>query len=251
MKVSIFPLSKTLKFNPYTLKPVKNVKKKNFLKKRKIKKKRNFLLKFKKAISFSYTLFNLNHKSPIYKLRRFLLKVNIKSAKFSEKVKLVQKLTGFNLVKTKINLLDDGGISHTSFNNDIITSKSKKKLLKFFLTITITANNIFINLIKYLKKQFKTVKFWSAGMFEFGSSKKKIKFSISVLLKKVRLLLKNLKIYAIKILAPKHLNKYIFRQFSRLMYKPKFYIYSSFKIFNGCKSKKKRRKKRLRFRYFR
>jgi len=109
-----------------------------------------------------------------------------------------------------------------------------------------------MNLSKYLKKNvFKTVKFWSAGMFDFICSKTKLKFAISAMLKEVKIQLKQLKIYTIKIKAPKYLNKYIFKQLSRLLYKPKFFIYSSFKIFNGCRSQKKRRKKRLKFRFFR
>jgi hypothetical protein len=109
-----------------------------------------------------------------------------------------------------------------------------------------------MNLAEYLKKKkFKTVKFWSAGFFDFVCSKTKLKFAIGAMLKEVKLQLKKLKLYTIKINAPRYLNKYIFRQLKGLRYKPKFYIFSSFKIFNGCRSSKKRRKKRLRFRIFR
>ncbi len=236
----------------------KSLKKKIFYKK-KLKKNFNFIKK-KKKLSLVYKIFSLNSQSFFYKLRRKILKNFLK---FKEQQ---------NFLKLKLKLKQLHFLNATEFflNKDLIVNKKEKELIasehisldsqsllpkkkvKFFLSITIHSNNIFMNLSKYLKKKvFKTVKFWSAGMFDFICSKTKLKFAISAMLKEVKIQLKQLKIYTIKIKAPKYLNKYIFKQLSRLLYKPKFFIYSSFKIFNGCRSQKKRRKKRLKFRFFR
>lgn len=246
------------------LKPVKSshfskklFKKKIFYKK-KLKKNFNFIKK-KKKLSLVYKIFSLNNQSFFYKLRRKILKNFLKFKEQQNILKLKLKLKQLYFLNNsdifsykallKKKEMKVSALDSTSLDSQILLLKKK---VKFFLSITIHSNNIFMNLSKYLKKNFfKTVKFWSAGMFDFICSKTKLKFGISAMLKEVKIQLKQLKIYTIKIKAPKYLNKYIFKQLSRLLYKPKFFIYSSFKIFNGCRSQKKRRKKRLKFRFFR
>ena len=223
------------------------LKKKSFLKK-KIKKFLNFLKK-KKKLNITYKIFSLNNHSILYKLKRKIIKKFFKAKLHQDFLKLNIKLKRLFLLSTNIQKIS--ALPELKKDLNSINGNSLKKV-KFFLSITIHSNNIFMNLAKYLKKKtFKTVKFWSAGMFDFICSKKKLKFAISAMFKEVKNQLKQLKIYTIKINAPKYLNKYIFRQLRHLHYKTKLYIYSSFKIFNGCRSSKKRRKKRLRFRFFR
>jgi len=234
----------------------KSFKKKIFFKK-KIKKHFN-LIKKKKKLSLIYKIFSLNNQSFFYKLRRKILKNFLKIKEQQNFLKLKLKLKQLHFL-TDTNIVFDDVLKKKEqqlYISDDYNSKSiqtfVQKKVKFFLSITIHSNNIFLNLSKHLKKNFfKTVKFWSAGMFDFICSKTKLKFAISAMLKEIKIQLKRLKIYTIKIKAPKYLNKYIFKQLSRLLYKPKFFIYSSFKIFNGCRSQKKRRKKRLKFRFFR
>jgi hypothetical protein len=258
------------KFNVKGIKllPIKAGKASNFLKKslkkkffnqKKLKKNFNFIKK-KKKLSLLYKIFSLNNQSFFYKLRRKILKNFLKSKekqnilKLKLKLKQLHFLNDKDIFKSRVLLIDkkDNEFLPSDYQPIALQAPHLKKKIKFFLSITIHANNIFMNLAKYFKKNiFKTVKFWSAGMFDFICSKTKLKFAISAMLKEVKSQLKQLKIYTIKIKAPKYLNKYIFKQLSRLLYKPKFFIYSSFKIFNGCRSQKKRRKKRLKFRFFR
>lgn len=258
------------KFNPQGVKstPLKVIKPFKFSKvgksslKKKIIYKKNLknisiFLKKKKKLSIIYKIFSLNNLSIYYRLRRKLFKKKLKLQYPKGFLKLRFSLKRLHFLNDTNSVLKFSNLLKTSETISLDTIKEHKfseikNNFKFFLSITIHSNNIFINLSKYLKKKiFKTVKFWSAGMFDFICSKTKLKFAISAMFKEVKIQLKQLKIYTIKIKAPKYLNKYIFRQLSRLSYKPKFFIYCSFKIFNGCRSQKKRRKKRLRFRFFR
>lgn len=250
------PIKQKLNIKGIALLPLKIIKSSNFskklLKKKFFYKKKFNLIKKKKKLSVVYKIFSLNKHSFFYKLRRKIIKKFFKKKEHQNFLKLKLKLK-------QLHFLDDSLIRNITSKSIVgfepstsVLPMADKKKVKFFLSITLHANNIFMNLSKYLKKNiFKTVKFWSAGMFDFLCSKTKLKFAISVMLKEVKMQLKRLKLYTIKIKAPKYLNKYIFKQLVRLLYKPKFYIYSSFKIFNGCRSQKKRRKKRLKFRFFR
>lgn len=227
------------------------------------KKKKLFFKLKKKKLNVVYKIFNLRKYSIIYKLRRKIIKLKFKRLdldavkflnffKFNNSWVSIKSKQNVKQIPTpvspELNFEIETAIPH-SLNT--VASVEEVKPSKFFLSLTVHSNNIFINLSSPIKKKLRTVKFWSAGMFDFICSKKKIKFALFTMLKTVRFQLKRTPLYTLKIKAPKHLNKYIYRQLSFLRYKPKFYIYSSFKIFNGCRSKKKRRKKRLRFRFFR
>jgi hypothetical protein len=228
---------------------VKNLKKKIVLKKK-------FKIKYttlkKKKLNIIYKNFCLGNRSLLYKLNRKLLTKKLLLQSMDSFLKLKFRLKKLSLVSNNnffLRLVNFIPV-FTPINTRHEKKKNKKKF-KFCLSITIHSNNIFINLAKYSNRTFNTVKFWSAGLFDFVCSKTKLKFAISTMFKEIKIKLKKLKIYIIKIKAPKHLNKYIFKQLSRLLYKSKFLIYSSFKIYNGCRSSKKRRKKRLKFRFFR
>ena len=223
------------------------------LKKKIIFKKKKYNILKKKKLNVIYKNFSLENHSLLYKLSRKIVKKKLLLQKFEILVKLKMKFNKLNFIKTNhiyIYLIQFLNNPLKILNKSII-ARPKKVLVRFCLNITVHSNNIFINLAKYVKRIFKTVKYWSAGFFDFICSKTKLKFAISVILKEVKIKIKKLKIYIIKINAPKYLNKYIFKQLARLFYKSKFLIYSSFKIFNGCRSSKKRRKKRLKFRFFR
>lgn len=130
----------------------------------------------------------------------------------------------------------------------IIFKKVKKKYLLF---INIQSNNVFINFLEYKKKELKILYFWSSGFFKLHCTKRKLKFVIYTLLKEIKKRLKYISFYFIKIFCANFLHKYLYKNFKKLFFKSKFIIFTSFKIFNGCRSKKKRRKKHLKFRVLR
>ena len=132
----------------------------------------------------------------------------------------------------------------------------KKNDYKFILNFNLRRNNIFINLVRYkkektLKKSFTNIKFWSTGLFGLTCSRKRIRFTIITFLKIIRAQLNKLKLYLIKISGPKFYVKLTYKCLKRLSYKSKYIIINSFKIFNGCRFRKMRRKKHLKFPIFR
>lgn len=143
-----------------------------------------------------------------------------------------------------------------SLNSNKIKSSLKKNDYKFILNLNLRMNNIFINLVRYkkrktLKKSFTNIKFWSTGLFGLTCSKKRIKFTIVTFLKIIRKELNKLKLYLIKITGPKFYVKLTYKNLRRLSYKSKYIIVNSFKIFNGCRFRKMKRKKHLKFTIYR
>ena len=118
------------------------------------------------------------------------------------------------------------------------------------LHVSVHSNNIFINFLKYSKihKRLLVIKFWSTGLLKLHCTKRQLKFTLYTLLKEIRLQLKALPIFIIKIMCAPFLYKHLYKMFKKLNFKANFIIYNSFKIFNGCRNKKKRRKKHLKFR---
>ncbi len=140
--------------------------------------------------------------------------------------------------------------------NTNIKSSLKKNDYKFILNFNLRRNNIFINLVRYkkhknLKKSFTNIKFWSTGLFGLTCSRKRIRFTIITFLKIIRAQINKLKLYLIKISGPKFYVKLTYKCLKRLSYKSKYIIINSFKIFNGCRLRKMRRKKHLKFPIFR
>ena len=180
------------------------------------------------------------------KRKKKLFKKNLKKKiNIFLKLFLLDKYSLFNLIERK--------------KKKILLIKNLKKKLnfkynlkqnKFLLHISVRANNIFVNLLKYSKSKKKliVIKFWSTGIFKLHCTKRQLKFTLYTLLKDIKQQLKNSYIYIIKILCAPFLHKHLYNTLKILSYKSSFIIYSSFKIFNGCRNKKKRRKKHLKFR---
>lgn len=150
-------------------------------------------------------------------------------------------------------LLDQYSLIHF-----IKLKKKKKKLkvklkskVKYLLFINIHSNNIFINFLRSKNKKVKLIKFWSSGIFQLNCTKRKLKFVASTLLKEIKKKLKSISFYIIKIFCAQFLHKFLYKNFKKFSFKSKFIVFTSFKIFNGCRSKKKRRKKHLKFRVLR
>jgi hypothetical protein len=231
-------------------------KKKFFLRKKKFLKKKNSRKKFffkKKKLDIFNKCLVLNNRSLLFELKRKIVKKKIILYQLQTFLKLkfyLKKLyLNSNIFDSNLKLKPKNLLINSNESKILKPNRLKRKLI---LDINIQSNNIFLTISKHLKKNiFKTVKFWSIGSFNLLCSKAKLKFTISVFLKEIKFQIKGHHIFAIKVKSPKYLNKYILKQFRRLLFKPRFFIYPSFKIFNGCRSKKKRRKKRLRFRYFR
>ena len=137
----------------------------------------------------------------------------------------------------------------------ILKKKKKKKKLKkkvkYLLFVSIRSNNIFINFFRSKNNKVTLINFWSSGVFQLHCTKRKLKFVTYTLLKEITNKLKGISFYIIKIFCAQFLHKFLYKNFKKLFLKSKFIIFTSFKIFNGCRSKKKRRKKHLKFRILR
>ena len=121
----------------------------------------------------------------------------------------------------------------------------------YYITIKITPNNVFCNL---KTKKNKTLIVLSAGILKIKTSKKKMKFAIKIIIPKF---LKNLKKIVnnkktiVNISGPKKIRKNILKQFFKTLIKTKLiFNIKEKKCFNGCRAKKKRRKKRKGLRIF-
>lgn len=134
-----------------------------------------------------------------------------------------------------------------------------KKILNFFNTrnrykkilIRLTQNNIFCTLTN---NKHKTLLTSSSGKYKIKTSKKKLKFTSKIILKSFLKQIKD-KILKSKLLisvvAPKNLKKKIVSQLQENIKTKNFFIdISDKKIFNGCRPKKQKRKKRKGLRIF-
>lgn len=123
-----------------------------------------------------------------------------------------------------------------------------------YIFIRLTQNNIFITFFNFITK--KIIKKMSCGRMRLKSSKKKIKFNLNIILNKINSLIKKyfyfVKNVIFKIIAPRYFKKKIYKFFFfSINYNSHIiYIFDSNKAFNGCRVKKKRRKKRNFFRIF-
>lgn len=135
-----------------------------------------------------------------------------------------------------------------------------KKILHFFNTknvykkifIRLTQNNIFCTLTNNKNKILLTS---SSGKYKIKTSKKKIKFSSAIVLKsflnEVKKRIINGKIL-INIISPKNLRKKIVREFYNSVKKNRNFFINIHhkKVFNGCRPRKQKRKKRKGLRIF-
>ena len=200
----------------------KKLKKKVIYKKKTKKKFFKILLKKKrKKLNVFYKMFNLEFYSIFYK--KMLLRARAQKKRKKDLLSISKK--------KKL--------------------KKKKEKRKFILNFFIRVNNIFINLVMYYKRKYINIKFWSAGIFDLVCSKKRIKFVITNILKNLKLILKKIKLYIIQIKGPKYFTKILYKNLKKFAYKSSYIFICSFKIFNGCRFKKLKRKKHLKYRAIR
>jgi ribosomal protein S11 len=128
----------------------------------------------------------------------------------------------------------------------------KEKEISYIINIRVTPNNIFCNFINNVKK--KTILVSSAGIYKLNVSKKKLKFLSKIIIQNFIKKLKNIqldKTILLKIIGPIKTRKFIIKQFKNLLRKNNLIINSkALKCFNGCRPKKKRKKKQKGLRIF-
>jgi hypothetical protein len=127
------------------------------------------------------------------------------------------------------------------------------KKIPLLIVVKVTANNIFCVFSKFKKKE--TLFLASSGKFKIRTSKRKLKLSIKLILKKFILRIRRVvkqKLIIIRVKSPKKIKKIILRYFIRNLKKTKRLILQivAKKTFNGCRVQKKRRKKRKGLRVF-
>jgi hypothetical protein len=93
------------------------------------------------------------------------------------------------------------------------------------------------------------MKFWSTGLFDLVCSKKRMRFVITNFLKEIKKQIKKLKIYIISISGSKFFLKFFYKNLKRYSFQPKYLFFNSYKIFNGCRFRKVKRKKHLKYKY--
>ena len=128
----------------------------------------------------------------------------------------------------------------------------KNKFLKYKIFIKIRQNNVFCTLINIQTNNILLVA--SAGKLKLNVSKKKLFFLqkkiVFKFLKKVRFILRSYKSpIIVEFISPLKLRRRISKYLKFLLRKKRtlFLSFRSLKILNGCRPKKKKRKKGLRF----
>jgi hypothetical protein len=140
-------------------------------------------------------------------------------------------------------------VSNISFQK--LFNPKVKKAKK--INIRIVPNNIFVTLQSLKKKQ--VIFNISAGKIKQHVSKKSLKYKSKIILpavlKKIKTKIKIREIIIIQLNCPRMLKKRILR-IIKDTYKDNyiFFILDKKKVFNGCKTKKQKRKKRKGFRIF-
>ena len=174
-------------------------------------------------------------------LKKFKDKKTFKT-KLERKTQNIKKLGKLILKKTKY-------FKRKKFRK-IFKFLSRK--IKYNINIKITPNNIFC-ILKDNNKN-KTILLISAGILHLKISKKKLKFVNKILIQnfidKINKKLKQ-KTCIVKISGPKKITKFISKKLILSLIKTKLLInILNKKIFNGCRAKKARKKKRKGLRVF-
>jgi ribosomal protein S11 len=141
-------------------------------------------------------------------------------------------------------------------NNYILKNNSQKilnyKNPKYLINIKIIPNNIFCVLRDLVEKQTKV--FISGGLLKLNVSKKKHKFLLKIIIENfINRICKQLQnsLCILTVVGPIKIKKQAIRFLVRGLKSVKLLINPiEKKVFNGCRAKKKKRKKRLRFRIF-
>lgn len=129
---------------------------------------------------------------------------------------------------------------------------TKKNTVKYHININVTPNNIFCTLKNLNKK--KIVLIGSSGKYKLNISKKTLKFKQKIIILNFieeikKYLKKNLSI--VYLTGPIKIRKNIIKQISLLLKNYRFLIkIKELKSFNGCRPKKKKRKKQKGLRIF-
>ena len=129
---------------------------------------------------------------------------------------------------------------------------SKKSTIKYQININVTPNNIFCTLKNLSSK--KIVLIGSSGKYKLNVSKKTLKFKQKIIISHFieeikKYLKKNLSI--VYITGPIKIRKNIIKQISIMLKNYRFLVkIKELKCFNGCRPKKKKRKKQKGLRIF-
>jgi len=167
-----------------------------------------------------------------------LLKIE-KDLKYKNKKKTLKK---YSRLKKKFK-------NNNYYTNSIIQNLSKiaakENEISYTVNIRVTPNNIFCNLSNTIEK--KTMFVCSGGTYKLNVSKKKLKFISKIIIQnfiKKFSTVQPYKTVLIKIIGPIKTRKFIIKQFKGLLKKNNLIIKSNpLKCFNGCRPKKKKKRK--------
>lgn len=116
------------------------------------------------------------------------------------------------------------------------------KMFPCLFKLRIKQNNVFANLSD-ISNSSNVLKFWSCGLQKLKASKRKLKFVLNILLKVIFRKLKNFSRCLISIRGPRYLQKFCLKKVLKARFVKPLIVLESVKIFNGCRARKKRRKK--------
>lgn len=119
---------------------------------------------------------------------------------------------------------------------------------KYCLKLQVKSNNIFATFIRLISGVLKVIKIWSCGLENCKSTKRSVKFALNFLINSICIKLRRVTNFIVCIKSPRYLYKFIIKKFKSAKRLPLLFIFDSLKIFNGCRAKKKRRKKYQKFR---
>jgi len=130
---------------------------------------------------------------------------------------------------------------------------SEKEIMNYQLNIRITTNNVFCTLKNLRTNKILLVR--SAGIYKLNVSKKNLKFLSKLIIQKFIDEIKDkfkIKLAIIILTSPIKNRKIIIKQLKQLYIKGSKFIIkvNELKVFNGCRPKKKKRKKQKGLRIF-
>jgi len=183
-------------------------------------------------------------------VKNIILKPNFNKKKLNKKAKVLQNKYGKSVlfVVKRLKLKWYRAPFHRFFTKKLLRPFSKR------LHIKVTSNNIFCNL--KTRKKNKTLVFASSGKYKIKTTRKRLRYSIKLVLGAFmnELLLKfTVKRLIIKLIAPKRIKKQIIRflaTFLKDRTKKLIIKILTKKCFNGCRPAKKKRKKQKGLRIF-
>jgi ribosomal protein S11 len=134
----------------------------------------------------------------------------------------------------------------------LLKSEKFGKIPEKKLSIRVTPNNVFCTLKNILRK--KTISLGSSGIYKVKTSKKTLRYSTKVILEYFLKTIKkelNSKKVIVNIIGPIRIRKAILKQLKKYFKKSSLILnIENKKCFNGCRPKKKKRKKQKGLRVF-